>query len=141
VPIVPLVHARQVHAVWLWVTVTPSLPSRRPTTHVQKYDFALTPASVLTLLQLDAAVGKISSTSGSPNLLLQVNGCRTSCDCDDGNFCTVDTCNAVTKKCAYTFNFACTYMTKKTGERLKSLLRPVGAAWLPASSALPTAHH
>ena len=90
----------------------PSLPSRRPTTHVQKYDFALTPASVLTLLQLDAAVGKISSTSGSPNLLLQVNGCRTSCDCDDGNFCTVDTCNAVTKKCAYTFNFACTYLKK-----------------------------
>ena len=73
----------------------------------QKYGFSLSPASVLFFLQLDAAVGKISSASGSPNLLLQVNGCRTSCDCDDGNFCTVDTCNAATKKCSYTFNFAC----------------------------------
>ena len=76
---------------------------------LQKYDYSLSPASVLFFLQLDAAVGKISSTSGSPNLLLQVNGCRTSCDCDDGNFCTVDTCNASTKKCSYSFNFACTF--------------------------------
>ena len=76
---------------------------------LQKYDYILSPASVLFFLQLDAAVGKISSTSGSPNLLLQVNGCRTSCDCDDGNFCTVDTCNASTKKCSYSFNFACTF--------------------------------
>ena len=36
-----------------------------------------------------------------------MTGCRTTCDCDDGNFCTVDTCNATTKKCTYTFNFAC----------------------------------
>jgi len=74
---------------------------------IKKYDYSLSPASVLFFLQLDAAVGKISSTSGSPNLLLQVNGCRTSCDCDDGNFCTVDTCNASTKKCSYSSNFAC----------------------------------
>jgi hypothetical protein len=33
--------------------------------------------------------------------------CRTNCDCDDGNSCTVDTCSTSTGKCVYTRSFSC----------------------------------
>ena len=139
---------------------------------LQRHDYALHSSAVEFFIELEAAAGKITNVSGSPNLLLQVNGacvymesasvcvcvyacwmcldvvgvytlpeaamcvawhvvtahascvcvivllactdcgvmiagCATSCDCDDGNRCTIDTCSTSTKKCVYTFNFAC----------------------------------
>ncbi len=41
---------------------------------LQKYDFGLSPSAVQFFLQMDAVAGKISGATGSPNLLLQVNG-------------------------------------------------------------------
>jgi hypothetical protein len=46
----------------------------RLTPLLQKYDFGLSPSAVQFFLQMDAVAGKISGASGSPNLLLQVNG-------------------------------------------------------------------